>query len=179
MSNPRVSIQTELGEIVLEVFTSQAPITSANFLRYVDEGRYEGATFYRTVRLDNQSQNAVKIEVIQGGLGMDEHSAKLPAIPLERTNITGLQHQHGTVSMGRLGPDSAQSEFFICVNDQPELDFAGKRNPDGQGFAAFGRVVQGMDVVSQVHAQPSGGDAEFVQGQLILEPVNILSIKRC
>ncbi len=178
MNNPKVSIQTELGEIVLELFPAQAPITVANFLRYVDENRYQGATFYRTVRPDNQGQSPVKIEVIQGGLGMDPHPAKLPSILLETTAKTGLRHQDGTLSMARLEPDSAHSEFFICIGNQPELDFGGKRNPDGQGFAAFGQVVQGMEVVRQIQQQPSGGDNPPVQGQWLLEPVRILTMER-
>lgn len=176
-ANPKVSIQTELGEIVIELFAAQAPITVANFLRYVEENRYQGATFYRTVRLDNQAQSPVKIEVIQGGLGMGEHPAKLPSIQQETTAQTGLRHQDGTVSMARLEPNSAHSEFFICIGDQPELDFGGKRNPDGQGFTAFGQVVQGMEVVRQIQARPSGGDTPPVQGQWILEPVRILTVQ--
>lgn len=176
--NPKVLMQTELGEIVLELFPAQAPITVANFLRYVDENRYQGATFYRTVRLDNQAQSPVKIEVIQGGLGMAEHPAKLPPIPQETTTQTGLCHLDGTVSMARLEPDSAHSEFFICIGDQPELDYGGRRNPDGQGFAAFGQVVQGMEVVRQIHLCPSGGNTPPVQGQWILEPVRIFSMNR-
>ncbi len=178
MENPKVSIQTELGEIVIELFPGQAPITVANFLRYVDEHRYQGATFYRTVRLDNQAQSPVKIEVIQGGLGMGEHPAKLPSIPQETTAQTGLRHLDGTVSMARLEPHSAHSEFFICIGDQPELDYGGQRNPDGQGFAAFGQVVRGMEVVRQIQLRPSGGDTPPVQGQWLLEPVKILSIGR-
>jgi peptidyl-prolyl cis-trans isomerase A (cyclophilin A) len=177
-SNPQVSIQTELGEIILELFPAQAPHTVANFLRYVDEQRYQGATFYRTVRLDNQAQSPVKIEVIQGGLGMGEHLAKLPPIALETTAQTGLRHQDGTVSMARLEPNSAQSEFFICIGDQPELDYGGRRNPDGQGFAAFGRVVQGMEVVRSIHQRPSGGQTPPIQGQWLLEPVRIFSVNR-
>jgi peptidyl-prolyl cis-trans isomerase A (cyclophilin A) len=177
-TNPKVSIQTELGEIVIELFAAQAPITVANFLRYVEGNRYQGATFYRTVRLDNQAQSPIKIEVIQGGLGMGEHPAKLPPIPQETTAQTGLRHRDGTVSMARLEPNSAHSEFFICIGDQPELDFGGRRNPDGQGFAAFGQVVQGMEVVRQIQARPSGGDTPPVQGQWLLEPVRILSVRR-
>lgn len=174
--NPKVRIQTELGQIILELFPQQAPRTVANFLRYVDENRYQGATFYRTVRLDNQAQSPIKIEVIQGGLGMGEHPAKLPPILLETTTQTGLRHRNGTVSMARLEPDSAQSEFFICIGDQPELDHGGRRNPDGQGFAAFGLVVKGMEVVRSIHQRPSGGDTPPVAGQWLLEPVHILSI---
>lgn len=148
--NPTVVLTTPIGQITIELHAQQAPITCANFLRYVQESRYNQATFYRVVRLDNQPNNEVKIEVIQGGLGMDDHPQKLPPIPQETTQITGLKHLDGTLSMARLAPDSAHSEIFICINDQPELDFAGKRNPDGQGFAAFGQVVRGMEVVRMI-----------------------------
>lgn len=174
--NPKVLIQTELGDITLEVFATQAPLTAGNFLRYVDQDRYRGATFYRAVRLDNQAQSPVKIEVVQGGLGMEPHPAKLPPIPHETTAQTGLKHLDGTVSMGRLEPGTAHSEFFICIGDQPELDFGGKRYADGQGFAAFGRVTEGMEVVRAIQQQPSGGDQPPVQGQWILEPVKIVRV---
>ncbi len=176
--NPKVSLLTELGEIGLELFPQQAPLTVANFLRYVDEARYQGASFYRAVRPDNQPYSPVKIEVIQGGLGMGPHPAKLPPIPLETTAQTGLRHKDGTISMARLDPGSAHSEFFICIGDQPELDFAGRRNPDGLGFAAFGQVVWGLEVVRQIQAQPTGGDIPPVQGQWLLKPVPILAIRR-
>ncbi len=178
MANPQVLMTTDLGEIELEIFITRAPATAANFLRYVDEQRYVGATFYRTVRVDNQEQSLTKIEVIQGGLGMDSHPSKLPTIPHETTAQTGLRHLDGTVSMSRLEPGSAASEFFICIDDQPALDFGGARNPDGQGFAAFGCVTRGMDVVRTIQAAPSGGDRAPVQGQWLLEPVQIASILR-
>jgi peptidyl-prolyl cis-trans isomerase A (cyclophilin A) len=178
MTNPKVLIATESGEIELEVFLGQAPVTAANFLRYVIEHRYIGATFYRTVRLDNQPESATKIEVIQGGLGMDAHPSKLPTIPHETTAQTGLRHLDGTVSMSRFDPGSASSEIFICIGDQPALDFGGTRNPDGQGFAAFARVTRGMDVVRAIQALPSGGDQAPVQGQWLLEPVKITSVSR-
>jgi peptidyl-prolyl cis-trans isomerase A (cyclophilin A) len=148
--NPTVVLTTPIGQIEVELYTQQAPITCANFLRYVQEDRYNQATFYRVVRLDNQPHSEVKIEVIQGGLGMADHPLKLPPIPQETTQITGLKHLDGSISMGRIAPDSAHSEFFICINDQPELDFDGRRNPDGQGFAAFGKVVRGMEVARQI-----------------------------
>lgn len=146
---PRVLIRTSLGSMEVEIDTVKAPTTAQNFLRYVDQGAYRGGRFHRTVRHDNQPEDKVKIEVIQGGL--DSLRVKdFPPIPLERTSQTGLSHQDGTISMARDGPDTATSDFFICVGNQPALDFGGKRNPDGQGFAAFGRVVRGMDVVRQI-----------------------------
>ncbi len=143
----RVAIifETELGQFEVALDSALAPKTTANFLRYVDAGLFDGSTFYRTVRSDNQPVNPVKIAVIQGGL--DERKEGFEAIAMESTRRTGLRHLDGTISMARLGPDTAKAEFFICVGPQPELDFGGRRNPDGFGFAAFGRVVSGMDVV--------------------------------
>jgi peptidyl-prolyl cis-trans isomerase A (cyclophilin A) len=152
-----VLLVTDLGEITVEVYPDEAPLTAANFLRYVREHRFEGATFYRTVTPVNQPDKAVKIEVIQGGLNDDPDSLALPPIPHETTAQTGLRHQDGTVSMARNEPGTASSEIFICIGDQPELDFGGKRNPDGQGFAAFGRVVAGMDVVRAIQERPAEG----------------------
>ena len=144
--NPRVLIQTELGNIKVEIFVDEAPITAANFLEYVDNNLFEGASFYRVVTMENQPNNDIKIEVIQGGLDADEDGKRLPPIPHETTEQTGILHKDGVISMGRWEPGSASSEFFICVGDQPELDFGGQRNPDRQGFSAFGKVIKGMDV---------------------------------
>ena len=144
----RVLIDTEAGPIVIELDAARAPRTVTNFLRYVDEQFFDGTSFYRTVTPDNQPDNLIKIEVIQGGA--DGSKAAHEPIALEPTSITGLRHRDGTASMARNGPDTATSEFFICVGDQPELDFGGRRNPDGQGFAAFGRVVTGMEVVKLI-----------------------------
>ena len=151
---PRVIIQTDFGNIEVEIDTVHAPLTAANFLRYVDLGFYHFGRFHRTVRADNQPDSKVKIAVVQAGL--DSLRVKdFPPIKLERTNVTKLLHKDGTISMARDGPDTATSEFFICVGDQPALDYGGKRNPDGQGFAAFGRVVLGMDVVRRINAAPA------------------------
>jgi peptidyl-prolyl cis-trans isomerase A (cyclophilin A) len=164
---PRVRLETDLGPIVLEVYPDRAPVSAANFLRYADEGRFDGASFYRVVTPDNQPDNPVEIEVIQGGLGFaDHHPQRLPPIRHETTAEIGFAHRDGTVSMARLEPGTASSEFFICIGDQPELDFGGRRNPDGQGFAAFGRVVEGMEVVRRIQRLPA-------EGQMLAEPVTI------
>lgn len=155
--NPQVVIKTELGDITVEIYEKKAPVTAANFLKYVDEGRYREGCFYRVVDLENQPNDAIKIEVIQGGLGSDTRKKMLPPIEHETTDKTGILHKDGVISMARLKPGTASSEFFICVGDQPELDFGGKRNPDGQGFSAFGIVLSGMDVVKKIHRQPSNG----------------------
>lgn len=151
--NPVVMMRTQFGDIEAQLYTDKAPVTAGNFLRYVKEGRYKDAVFYRVVREDNQPNDKVKIAVVQGGLYEDNHPAKLPPIKHETTNQTGILHKDGTLSMARWKPGTADSEFSICVGDQPELDFDGKRNPDGQGFAAFGRVIEGMDVVRKIHQQ--------------------------
>jgi peptidyl-prolyl cis-trans isomerase A (cyclophilin A) len=148
----RVLMRTELGEIELEVDSARAPITAANFLRYVDAKQYDGGVFHRTVKPDNQPNNDVKIEVIQARGRRDEGRVRHPAIPLERTSVTGLRHIDGALSMARAGPDTARDEFVICIGDQPSLDFGGARNADGQGFAAFGRVSRGMEVVRAIQA---------------------------
>jgi len=169
--NPRVVIDTSRGKIEVEVYLDEAPITAANFLRYVDAESFDGGSFYRVVRLDNQPNNEVKIEVIQGGAPRRPRAERLPAIEHETTETTGLRHLDGTISMARDAPGTASSEFFICINDQPELDFGGRRNPDGQGFAAFGRVVRGMEVVREIQAL--GGESQYLD-----QPVPIVSVRR-
>jgi peptidyl-prolyl cis-trans isomerase A (cyclophilin A) len=167
---PVVVIQTGLGDIEVEVDSIHAPTTAANFLRYVDLGFYRFGQFYRTVRPDNQSKTQVKIGVVQGGL--DSLRVKdFPPIPLERTKVTGLSHRDGTLSMARDGPDTATSDFFICIGDQPQLNYGGKRNPDGQGFAAFGHVLVGMNVVRKIQAAPA-------EEQRLTPPIKILNIVR-
>jgi peptidyl-prolyl cis-trans isomerase A (cyclophilin A) len=156
----KVIFQTEKGDIELVLFTRQAPVTSANFLKYVESLGEYGGTFYRTVKPDNQPDKKVKIEVIQGGFDLSSiDTSSIKPIPLERTNATGLSHTNGTLSMARSDPDSGTTEFFICVGDQPSLDFGGARNPDGQGFAAFGRVIRGMDVVRAIQQSAAEGQA--------------------
>ena len=168
---PRVIVETAAGEIEIEVDTVRAPVTAANFLKYVDAGMYDGGRFHRTVRLDNQPDNDVKIEVIQAGASAARIREFPPAIELERTNVTKLTHADGVVSMARSGPNTARDGFFICIGNQPELDFGGKRNADGQGFAAFGRVVRGMDVVRKIQAAPA-------ERQTLVPPIPIVRARR-
>ncbi|MBI4890821.1 MAG: peptidylprolyl isomerase [Acidobacteria bacterium] len=169
--NPRVALDTELGRIVVELDPQHAPVTTANFLKYIDAHHYDGGVFHRTVKPDNQPQSPIKIEVVQAGVNPARENAGFPRIPLERTDKTGLKHLNGTISMARSGPDTATSDFFICINDQPELDFGGKRNPDGQGFAAFGRVTEGLDVVRKIQQAPA-------KAQSLQPPVKIIKAQR-
>jgi peptidyl-prolyl cis-trans isomerase A (cyclophilin A) len=168
---PKVVVKTELGDITVEIDTAKAPGTSANFLRYVDAGLYDGTVFHRTVTLSSPRNKPIVIEVIQGG-EMPAGVKGFEPILLERTSTTGLSHLDGTISMARSGPDSATSSFFFCVGPQPELDFGGQRNKDGQGFAAFGRIVAGMDVVRRIHRSPVNDQEQLTP------PIKILSIRR-
>ena len=153
----RVVFETEMGTFELEVDVDRAPVTAANFLRYVDTGQYEGGSFYRTVHAENQPADSIRIAVIQAGRNREAAIPSFSPIALERTSETGITHRDGTISMARAGPNTATHSFFICIGDQPSLDHAGMRNADGQGFAAFGRVVAGMEVVRAIHEAPYDG----------------------
>ena len=150
----RVVVETDMGAFELEVDVDRAPVTANNFLRYVDGGHYDGGSFFRTVHAENQPDDSIRIAVVQGGRNPDAAAESFPPIALERTSETGIMHTDGAVSMARGGPDTATQSFFICIGDQPSLDFGGMRNPDGQGFAAFGTVVDGMEVVRAIHTAP-------------------------
>lgn len=169
--NVRVRMETQLGVIEIEVDAAHAPVTAANFMKYVDGGLYDGGVFHRTVKPDNQPANKIRIQVVQAGINPEKRTQELAPVALERTSQTGLKHLDGVISMARSGPDSATSDFFICIGDQASLDFGGMRNPDAQGFAAFGRVVQGMDVVRRIQQAPA-------EGQNLKPPVRIVAARR-
>jgi peptidyl-prolyl cis-trans isomerase A (cyclophilin A) len=166
-----VVIETDRGTIHAALDSAHAPRTVANFLKYVDGGFYTGGRFHRSVTPENQPRDSVRIEVIQGGANPARESAGFPPIELERTSQTGLRHVDGALSMARGGPNTATSDFFICIGAQPSLDFGGHRNPDGQGFAAFGRVTSGMDVVRAIQNAP-------MDAQRLTPPVAIRRIMR-
>ena len=172
-----LEMTTEAGVIEIVLDPVRAPVTVSNFMRYVDAGQYNGGVFHRTVTMDNQPNNDVKIEVIQGAVNPDFRDDSYPPnsgfdpIPLERTTSTEIRHVDGAISMARMGPDTATSGFFFCIGDQPELDYGGKRNPDGQGFAAFGRVTRGMDVIRKIQMSPR-------ENQRLTPPVVITSVMR-
>jgi len=171
--SPRVLISTSLGDIEVEVYPERAPVTTENFLRYVDDGLYDGTAFFRTVTMENQPNSEVKIEVIQGGTMPKDRAypSTYPPIEHETTERTGLRHVDGAISMARMKPGTATSSFFICIGDQPELDYGGRRNPDGQGFAAYGIVTKWMDVVRKIHKQSC-------EGQRLEPPIEIISARR-
>jgi peptidyl-prolyl cis-trans isomerase A (cyclophilin A) len=153
---PTVKIETNYGDIIVELYPEKAPKTVAAFLSYVDSGYYKNGSFYRVLKAADQPSSSFKSDLIQGGIWetKNKFQIKLPGIPHEPTNQTGLLHKDGTISMARLVPGTASTEFFIVIGNQPAYDYGGDANSDGQGFAAFGRVIEGMDVVKQIHDQP-------------------------
>ena len=162
-------IKTSLGNITIELYPAKAPVTVANFMQYVDKNLYKGSSFFRVCTPANEATRKIKIEVIQGGNVPENQS--LDSIKIETTKLTGLLHQNGTLSMARSGPNSATSEFFICINNQPALDYGGARNHDGQGFAAFGKVIRGIDIVKKIQSQKDNA-------QYLIKPIEIYEISR-
>lgn len=173
----QVHLDTSEGPILIELYPDRAPLTVANFLRYVDGGHYDGATFYRTVTFENDKGKPL-IEVIQGGIG--DAPPPFPPIAHESTAETGLTHADGTVSMARGDVGTAAGEFFICIGAQPGLDHGQLRNPDGQGFAAFGRVIRGMETVHRIHGGDASAPSEsaYTAGQMLSAPVLIERARR-
>jgi peptidyl-prolyl cis-trans isomerase A (cyclophilin A) len=176
-TRPLVVFETEKGNIEIDLDTVHAPLTAANFLKYVDGKFYDDGTINRAVRPDNTIRHDVEIQVIQFQSNPARRREQFPPVALERTSATGLKHVDGAVSMARNGPDTATASFSIVIGDQPEMDFGGKRNPDGQGFAVFGHVVRGMDVVKAIHASPTGARGAYGPESLD-PPIKILKAYR-
>lgn len=177
-------METSAGTIELEVYPEQAPVTVANFLAHVDGGHYDGGAFYRSVRPDNDN-NPLTIRVIQGGvqiIGAEATNPDPPFPPIahESTQVTGLSHRDGALSMARFAPGTAQSEFFISIGDNTVLDHGGQRFEDGLGFAVFGQVTAGMDVVTRINASDASAptDIPYIEGQVLTVPVRIVSVRR-
>ena len=170
--NPHIIIKTTYGDVEAELFPDKAPKTVATFLSYVDSGLYKSSSFYRVLFVESPVSN-LNSGVIQGGIWQSNNSKaeSLPGIPHESPKQTGLSHTSGTLSLARGVAGSANSEFFICVGDQTEFDSSRSRNPDGLGFAAFGRVVSGMETVRKIHSQPANG-------QSFNKPIIINNIER-
>lgn len=167
--NPRVEIRTRLGDIEVELYPDKAPKSVAAFLSYVEKGYYKDGSFYRVLNMDNQPSDAPKAEVIQGGIWKKKDMPEIAGIPHESTQQTGILHKDGVLSFARLEPGTAKTEFFICIGDQPGFDSGGDNNPDGQGYAAFGKVIKGMNIVMKIYAQP-------VNEQYFMNAVAIYSI---
>lgn len=173
--NPHVIIETNFGNIEVELYPEKAPKSVHAFLSYVDSGLYKNCSFYRVLKEENQPSAAFKTELVQGGIWQTNYKKgiALPHIPHEPTNVTGLLHTNGTISLARTAPGTASSEFFICVGDQHDYDYGGRANPDGQGYAAFGKVFKGMDVVKEIHHQPEDGESFYPP----IEINNIVRVK--
>ena len=172
-NKPHVIIQTQAGDIELELYPLQAPRTVAAFLSYVDSGLYKKSNFYRILNEENQPTGTDFSELIQGGIWKTNHAkaVALPGVPHETTRQTHILHKDGVVSLARMEPGTGTTEFFICIGDQPGFDFGGINNPDGQGYAAFGKVVKGMDVVQTIYKFPE-------ENQSFTPPVTIRNIVR-
>src|SRR5262245_25528016 len=178
-----VRVETALGIIDVAVDTKHAPLTAGNFLKYVDGGFYDGGQFHRATRPDNyvpQLPDRPPFQIVQADINPQRRNDRFAAIPLERTSATGLTHKAGALSMPRgAAADSATAGFVICLEDTPSLDFGSKRYPDGQGFAVFGRVVTGLDVVRRIQQQPTNKKAETSMGrQTLTSPVTITRMSR-
>lgn len=156
---PTIKIETNFGDILVELYPEKAPKTVHAFLSYIDSGIYKKSSFYRVLKLEDQPSSADKSQLIQGGIYESNPTflQRQTGIPLETTEQTGLKHENGTISLARTTPNSASTEFFICIGDQPAYNYGGSANPDKQGFAAFGKVIKGMNVVKRIYAQPSEG----------------------
>lgn len=171
--NPHVVIETKYGEIELEIYTDKAPATAAAFLSYVDSGFYENTSFYRVLNVNNQPSNAPKTEILQGGLWRtkNEKARSITGIPHESTGKTGVKHKDGVISVARLAPGTAGSEFFICIDDQPGLDEGGENVEDKLGYAAFGKVIKGMNIVRKIYMQND-------RNQYLDPPIAIYNVRR-
>lgn len=165
----RVRMVTSEGPLVIAVDTKRAPKTGANFLAYVDDGRFDGTSFYRAARRKTDP----KLGFVQGGIDSDRRRA-LPPVPHEPTSQTGLTHGDATVSMARSGPGTAMGDFFIMVGAVPSMD----ARPGSPGYAAFGHVVAGMGTVRKILAKPTSGGTGAMRGQMIDRPVQVISVKR-
>jgi peptidyl-prolyl cis-trans isomerase A (cyclophilin A) len=172
-NNPVVTIETKFGHITVELYPQKAPATVSAFLRNIDSGYYENCSFYRVLRNDNQVTGALRSYLIQGGVWQSKPDLKIKfnPIPHEATRQTGILHTRGVISIARNEPGTATSEFFICVEDEPGFDYGGANNADGEGYTAFGEVVEGMETVFKIYRQPENE-------QRFTPPVTILNIHR-
>src|SRR5689334_23292117 len=166
--NPHIEIRTKLGNIEVELLPDKAPVTVKAFLSYIDSGYFKNSSFYRVLNMDNQPSDAAKAELIQGGIFRtpSRRNLSVPGIAHEPTNKTSLLHKDGTISLARHEPGTANTEFFICIGDQPGFDFGGENNADGQGYAAFGRVVEGMNIVRKISGQRE--DEQYFQPPVVI-----------
>lgn len=176
-ANPKVRIESAEGPIVVELYADKAPRTVANYLKYVDRQLFDGATFYRASKPPNYAPN--DYGVVQGGLQNDPKKV-LPPVPHEPNSQTGIKHTTGTISMGRHAPGSAQADWFIVIGDHDYLDADPKDPKKTPGFAAFGRVTEGLDVAQKILGQPVDPKAGVgaMKGEMLVKPVRIRTVRR-
>lgn len=173
-AEPTIDIETYYGDIIVELYPEKAPKTVAAFLSYIDSGYYKNTSFYRVLKKEDQSMNATKTQLIQGGLWQTKFKKQqtIPGIPLETTQQTGILHTEGVISLARNeDPNSGNTEFFICMDDEPDYDYGGDASPDKKGYVTFGKVIDGMKYVRQIHQQP-----DFETN--LTPPIKIINIKR-
>lgn len=173
-SKPTIAIQTHFGDIIVELYPEKAPKTVAAFLSFIDSGYFKNTSFYRILTKDDESMNAFKTNLIQGGLWQTKLKLqqKIPGIPLETTKQTGILHKEGVISLARgVAENSGNTEFFISLDDEPDYDYGGEASPDKKGYVTFGKVISGMKYVKQIHKEP-----EFETN--FLPPIKIINIKR-
>jgi peptidyl-prolyl cis-trans isomerase A (cyclophilin A) len=172
--NPKVKIHTDIGDLIVTLYADKAPVTVSNFLNYVQQKRFNNSTIFRIVTESNAEQPEdanTKIQVIQAGLP-PEHPLLLPPIIHESTKDSGLSHTHGTISMARFEPGSADGSFFFCIGDQLELDYGGKRYSDGLGFAAFGRITDGIDALTSIFEQAE--PQEYLMNEITIKSIALI-----
>ena len=165
-----VEIETALGKIVAEIYADRAPASAGFFLRGVDAGRYDDAAFFRILSRANQTRED-PVEMIQAGEAIPPEAEIRHQIAHETTEMTGLRHKRGAISLPRYSPGAVYHSFGVCMGDAPSLDFGGGRNPDGLGFAVFGQVVDGMDVAEAIFARAE-------PAPMIMRPIPIYRIRR-
>lgn len=173
-AHPTIAIETYYGDIIVELYPDKAPKTVAAFLSYVDSDFYKNTSFYRVLKKEDQSMNVAKTQLIQGGLWQTNFKKQqtIPGIPLETTKETGILHIEGVISLARNeDANSGNTEFFICMDDEPDYDYGGDASPDKKGYVTFGRVIEGMKYVKQIHSQPDF-ETNFNP------PIKIINIKR-
>ena len=173
-TNPTIDIETYYGDIIVELYPDKAPKTVAAFLSFVDSGYFKNTSFYRVLKKDDQAMNVAKTQLIQGGLWQTKFKLQqtIPGIPLETTKQTGILHTEGVISLARNEePNSGNTEFFICMDNEPDYDYGGDASPDKKGYVTFGKVIDGMEYVRQIHDQPDF-ETNFKP------PIKIINIKR-
>ncbi len=173
-ARPRVTLRTDLGAMVIELEAARAPITTANFLRYVETGKYDGGLFYRRTRARGGAPGEGTVVAKP-----NPRSHPFPPIAHESTSQTGLRHRLGTISLGRFAPGTATGDFFICTADTPAYD-AHPGKGDTEGYAAFGQVVSGLPVLRRIHAVRADGQSPYPdqKGEWLNPPVTILQMRR-